>query len=109
MPSSGTRIAIATLVGVLGLAVAAPAAQAVGEPVNVLPPSISGSAQQGQTVTCSTGTWVPAPTSYAYAWQRDGSAIGGATSSSYDLTAGDVGHLVTCTVVASNGVGPSLI
>jgi hypothetical protein len=77
-------------------------------PVNVLPPSISGSAQQGQTLTCSPGTWLNSPTGYAYSWQRTGSNIGGATGSSYVLTSSDVGQVITCTVVASNSSGKSL-
>src|SRR5262249_50213752 len=39
-------------------------------PGNVAPPVISGTPQQGQTLSVSTGTWNPAPSSYAYQWQR---------------------------------------
>ena len=88
----------------------APSALGLGlVPVNVLPPAISGSAQQGQTLTCTPGTWLNSPTSYAYAWQRTGSAISGATSSTYTLTSADVGQAITCSVVASNASGPSLL
>ncbi len=38
-------------------------------PVDVLPPTISGTAQQGQTLTAADGTWLDTPTSYAYQWQ----------------------------------------
>jgi hypothetical protein len=77
-------------------------------PIDVLPPSIAGSAQQGQTLTCSPGTWLNSPTSYAYTWQRTGINISGATSSTYTLTSSDVNQLITCTVVASNANGSSL-
>src|SRR5207302_1333479 len=77
-------------------------------PVDLLPPSITGSAQQGQTLTCSPGTWLNSPTSYAYTWQRTGANISGATSSTYTLTSSDVNQLVTCTVVARNLLGPSV-
>ena len=42
----------------------------VGVPVNSVPPAISGSAVQGQTLTSSTGTWTGSPASYVYQWQR---------------------------------------
>ena len=33
-------------------------------------PQIFGDAQQGQTLIAGTGTWMPAPTGFAYQWQR---------------------------------------
>jgi len=87
--------------------VLAPQVFALG-PLDVLPPSISGSPQQGQTVSCSTGTWLGSPTSYAYAWQRGIAGIGGAATNQYVLSAADVGQLITCRVIASNIGGASL-
>ena len=76
-------------------------------PVEATPPPISGSPEQGQTVGCSTGGWSNNPTSYSYSWQRDASAISGATGPSYTLSSADVNKAVTCTVVAHNGAGDS--
>lgn len=70
-------------------------------PVNSVLPAITGTKTQGQTLTCSTGTWTKSPT-YAYQWRRNGSAIAGATASTRLLAAGDVGSLMSCTVTASN-------
>ena len=78
-------------------------------PVNTTPPAITGTAQQGQTLTASTGSWTNSPTSYAYAWSHctpTCSAISGATKSTYLLAAADVGTTVTVTVTASNAGGP---
>ena len=64
---------------------------------NTVLPVVSGSAQQGQTLTSSTGTWSGSPTSYAYQWRRcntSGGAcvdIGSASASTYVAQAADVG------------------
>jgi hypothetical protein len=93
--------------------ISANAAAATPEPpVNETPPSISGTPQQGQTLTASPGTWAGTqPISYSYKWQRcdstgaNCSPIAGATSTSYTLTAGDVGHTLRVEVTASNIAG----
>lgn len=75
-------------------------------PVNTVAPAITGTAQEGQTVTCSTGTWTGTPTiSYTYQWKRNGSNIGSATSSTYVLVTADVSQSITCQVTATNGSG----
>jgi hypothetical protein len=75
------------------------------ELANVSAPVISGTAQEGQTVTCSTGTWSgTTPITYAYKWKRNGSNIAGATSSSYTLVTADVGQSIKCEVTATNAV-----
>ena len=80
-------------------------------PVNTVLPSISGTAQEWQTLTCSTGTWTNSPTLYAYQWYEWDSGTGtltdipGATTNTYQPQSGDVGGYVTCGVVAINGSG----
>jgi hypothetical protein len=75
-------------------------------PVNTVAPAITGTAQEGQTVTCSTGTWTGTPTiTFAYQWKRNGSNIGSATNSTYLLVSADVGQSIKCTVTATNGAG----
>ena len=83
-------------------------------PTNTAPPSISGSAVEGQTLSASNGSWTGSPTSYAYQWQ-DCNALGegclsvsGATASSYTLAASDVGGTVRVVVTASNSAGSAL-
>ena len=82
-------------------------------PANIVPPAISGSAVEGDTLAATSGTWTGSPTVYAYQWQ-DCDALGmscldmsGATASSYRLSAGDLGGAVRVTVTASNASGSS--
>ena len=76
-------------------------------PTNSAVPTISGTAQVGQTLTATTGTWTHNPTSFAYQWKRAGTAIGGATASTYVPVAADVGNTLTVSVVATNSGGSS--
>jgi len=76
-------------------------------PVNTVAPVVSGSGVIGQTLTTTNGTWTANPSSitYAYQWQRDGSPISGATSSTYLLVYADRGANVRCVVTATNVIG----
>src|SRR4029077_10630712 len=81
-------------------------------PANSTPPSISGSAVEGQVLTASAGIWSgqPAPT-FAYQWLRchgSGNAcspIGGQTASTYTLVTADVGSTIAVAVTATNTAG----
>ncbi|MFZ1993210.1 MAG: hypothetical protein WAU75_03810, partial [Solirubrobacteraceae bacterium] len=84
-------------------------------PVSTVVPVVSGQALQGQTVSASTGSWSPTPTSYTYQWQRsaDGGAtwtsIGGAISSSYTVATGDLGAQIRAVVSATNSYGTTAV
>jgi hypothetical protein len=56
-------------------------------------------------LNCTTGNWTGVPTSYAYQWMSDGTTEIGTDDASYAVTAGDVGHEVSCIVTATNAVG----
>ncbi len=81
-------------------------------PTSIAAPTVSGTAQAGQTLTVSTGTWSgTTPITYAYRWLRcDSSGAGctdvvGATASTYALGSADVGFTLRAAVVATNGYG----
>lgn len=74
-------------------------------PTNSTAPIVTGTPQQGQTLTVSTGAWTNTPSAYAYQWRRNGVPISGAVSSTYSLTVDDVGATITVTVSAINLAG----
>ena len=79
--------------------------QVPAKPVSTTPPQLTGTPAVGQTLTCSQGSWEHNPTSYAYAWLRDGSAISGQTASAYTVQSADAGHSIACKVTATTGGG----
>lgn len=82
-------------------------------PQNTVAPSISGTATQGNTLTCANGTWTSTdayvPASYAYQWTRSGVDISGATASTYSTVVGDVGNAIGCKVTATNNRGTTTV
>ena len=75
-------------------------------PASTSPPSISGTAMSGQTLSSSTGTWSGVGLAYAYQWKRcdlsgNGcNGISGATGSTYSLGASDIGSTLRVDVTA---------
>jgi hypothetical protein len=78
---------------------------ALGKPVNLRIPEITGTAAVGNTVTCNNGDWSSSPTTFTYKWSRAGTEIAGATAQTYLLTQPEGATLVTCTATAGNAVG----
>ena len=74
-------------------------------------PTVSGQAQQGQTLTVDEGSWLGAPSSFSYAWARCDTTgttctpVAGATDKSYTPTAADSGFALRVTVTGTNAVG----
>jgi hypothetical protein len=89
-----------------------PIARRASVPVNTSPPAISGTPQEGQALTATSGGWAGTqPMTFAYQWfrcDRNGgscAAIVGATAQSYTLTSADVGQTLRVRVTARNSAG----
>ena len=83
-------------------------------PDNVTRPTITGTAQQGSTLTAREGGWTGrAPVDFTYQWRRcdaDGTNcvdITDANGRTYTPTSADAGHTIVVAVTARNSVGAS--
>jgi hypothetical protein len=83
-------------------------------PTDRTPPTVTGTAQQGQTLGETNGAWAgTGPLTYAYQWDgcdstgADCVAIAGATSQTYVLQPSDVGDTVRVQETAANAGGPA--
>lgn len=64
-------------------------------------PTILGTPQVGVETKLSIGTWNPAPTSYSYQWLLNGTAISGATATTYKPTSAALGKALSVQVSGS--------
>ena len=111
--TAGLVLGLAVAAALVGLTRSAGAVRA-SAPSNVTPPTISGTAQEGQTLKANPGTWSGTPPiDYSYQWRRCG-PVGGncsnipkATDNIYTLGSADVGHTLRVVVTAVNNDGAS--
>ena len=78
-------------------------------------PLVFGDPAQGQTLSAATGSWAPAPSGYAYQWERCSAtgaacaAIPAATSPAYTVVGADDYHQLAVLVTASNADGSTSV
>jgi hypothetical protein len=78
-------------------------------PRNTALPVVTGTLEDGETLSATTGTWENSPSGYTYQWMRNATDIGSATASTYLLTATDIGTRIACRVIATNASGDAEI
>ena len=82
----------------------------VALPVNVAPPTVSGTAAVGETLNGNPGTWTGSGIEYLYSWQRCDAAGQGCMAivvgnSQYTVAPADLGHTIRFAVEAENEAG----
>lgn len=93
------------------VAEAPPPTQVAGGPVNTALPTISGVAKVGHFLNINYGTWTYRPyvliprIIFDYQWKRGGIPITGATDPIYQITADDIGSVITVDEIATDFYG----
>ena len=108
---TGDMVGADVLVEVTAVASGYAATRVASAPVSVLAgrfsalgaPTVSGTARAGETLTVDTDPdgWTPVADGFTYQWYADGSAISGATGSSFLITPNQVGRHLTVVVIGS--------
>ena len=105
--------AVVLTAAVVAIAAFSASATGAGGPAPANPPTITGTAKSGETLTVTPGTWATPPTSVAYQWQRCSDAgtacanITGATTTTYVPTSADVGNTDRVVATATDAGGTS--
>jgi hypothetical protein len=79
---------------------------AAAGPRNTVRPEVTGTLADGETLTCSEGTWTGTGTiTFAYQWFRGGTLLTGETNSTYVIQLADRGFQISCRVTATDDDG----
>ena len=105
-------ILVAGAVAVAAIVGATAQARSAATPSNTSPPTISGAAVAGETLTATSGSWSgTTPITFTYEWRRCDAAgancspIGGATGETYLVATDDIGSTLRVRVTATNVEG----
>jgi hypothetical protein len=108
----GLAVTLLAVVAVVAFAAFGDAATNDAAPSNSTPPTISGTPQEGQALSATSGSWNgTTPMSFAYQWRRCDTAgtacsdIAGAKAETYAVQSSDVDHTLRVQVTATNSAG----
>ncbi|CAN5444822.1 hypothetical protein BH09ACT12_BH09ACT12_11090 [soil metagenome] len=99
-----SRLQLAVLVALAALVISFTAvvpATARPAPTNLVKPSVAGKPVVGKTLTCRAGKWTGNPTSFRFAWKRDGQPVKHASGRHYRVTRADRNTRLSCAVRAA--------
>jgi hypothetical protein len=85
----------------LAVAISVRASATAAPPTNTTPPSVTGGAQAGSTVSCDPGQWSGDELDFSYQWLDNGQTTG-PTTQTWALTPALIGHQIACTVAATS-------
>lgn len=111
MKRVGVRLAVCAALAAADLTATAGVSAASGAPANSVPPTLTGIAQQGQTLTAKSASWTNNPTGFASQWLRcdpggsNCTAIAGASGQTYVPVAADLGRALAVSETASSPEG----
>lgn len=78
-------------------------------PLNLVPPSVTGTFEAGQVLTAKPGLWiydtVEGPPTRSWQWRAGGTDISGATGETYTVQSGDLGQVLSVAERQSDGAG----
>ncbi len=94
---AGKTITVAVKGTLSGYATVTKTSAATANVATVATPTISGTAEVASTLTAKTGTWTTG-TTFTYQWYASGTAISGATASTFKLTSAQEGTTITVAV-----------
>lgn len=80
--------------------------KSVNAPFNTVRPTITGTAQVGQTLTSTTGTWRGTGLTYTRRWTANNVTIPGATGVTYVPVVGQIGQVIRVVVEATSTATP---
>jgi len=84
-------------------------------PPNTAPPTITGTATVGSTLTANAGTWTGSSVTFTYQWRRcdpqgaNCNSITGATGTTYTVASGDVGQTIRVNVTGTDSSGSNTV
>ncbi|UOQ88482.1 hypothetical protein MUN74_14550 [Agromyces endophyticus] len=104
---AGKTVTVTVKGALSGYTTVSKSSAATAKVATVATPTISGTAAVGSTLTAKPGTWTTG-TTFSYQWYASGTAISGATSSTFKLTSLQKGKTITVKVTGSLSGYPTI-